>query len=127
MKTSTVSTHIILAIDLGKYKSVACAYDAASTKTQFDTLTTCRAVLRRLFDRCRPSTVVIESCTLAGWVHDRPRGAVAGPARPGLDRAASDPRTHRPSDRPAGHPGPPGTRREPSATQPPPRPRPRPV
>jgi transposase len=70
MKTSTVSTHLILAVDLGKYKSVACAYDAASTKTQFDTLTTCRAGLRRLFDRCRPDTVVIESCTLAGWVHD---------------------------------------------------------
>src|SRR5260370_4707423 len=101
MKTSTVSTHIILAIDLGKYKSVACAYDAASTKTQFDTLTTCRAVLRRLFDRCRPSTVVIESCTLAGWVHDRPRGAVAGPGPPRPVRAPSHPRTPPPRHPPA--------------------------
>src|SRR5260370_9725821 len=104
MKTSTVSTHIILAIDLGKYKSVACAYDAASTKTQFDTLTTCRAVLRRLFDRCRPSTVVIESCTLAGWVHDRPRGAVPGPPRPCLDPAAPHPPPPPPPTPPARHP-----------------------
>src|SRR5262245_41623074 len=64
MKTGT-----ILALDLGKYKSVACAYDAAAP-ARFDTLATSRAELRRLFARCRPAVVVIEACALSGWVHD---------------------------------------------------------
>lgn len=70
MKTQTASTTTILALDLGKYKSVACAYDSASTQRQFDTITTCRAELLRLFERHQPTVVVIEACALAGWVHD---------------------------------------------------------
>src|SRR5580704_18435523 len=70
MKTSNASTPVILALDLGKYKSVACAYDTASAEARFETITTCRAELVRLFERRRPDVVVIESCTLAGWVHD---------------------------------------------------------
>src|SRR5262245_54293234 len=60
----------ILALDLGKFKSVACAYDPATAQAHFETLTTGRAELVRLFDRHRPAVVVIEACTLAGWVHD---------------------------------------------------------
>jgi transposase len=66
----TTSTTAILALDLGKYKSVACAYDPADGEARFHTLPTSRAELGRLLDRLRPAVVVIEACTLAGWVHD---------------------------------------------------------
>ena len=68
--TTTATTTAILAVDLGKYKSVACAYDAADGEARFQTLPTSRAALARLLDRVRPAVVVIEACTLAGWVHD---------------------------------------------------------
>ena len=60
----------ILAIDLGKYKCVACAYDRATAAAEFRTVTTSRAELERLVRAARPAVVVIEACTLAGWVHD---------------------------------------------------------
>jgi transposase len=60
----------ILAVDLGKYKRVACAYDRGTAQAAFDTITTSRAERLRLLDRHRPSLVVIEACALAGWVHD---------------------------------------------------------
>ena len=43
MKTTTTTAtaaRTILALDLGKYKSVACAYDPDTTRGRFDTLTT---------------------------------------------------------------------------------------
>jgi len=70
MKTLTASTTTIVALDLGKYKSVACLYDGDPAAARFDTLTTGRDELRRLFRRHRPAAVVIEACALAGWVHD---------------------------------------------------------
>ena len=60
----------ILALDLGKYKSVACCYTAEPDQARFQTLTTDRDHLRRLFDQLRPDVVIIEACTLAGWLHD---------------------------------------------------------
>jgi transposase len=69
--TTTASTSVsILAIDLGKYKSVACLQDPASGEFRFTTLETTRAELRKLFDKEAPAVVVIEACLLAGWVHD---------------------------------------------------------
>ena len=69
--TATAATAgTILALDLGKYKTVACAYDPGTTQARFDTLTTSREHLRKLFARERPAAVVIEACLLAGWVHD---------------------------------------------------------
>jgi transposase len=59
----------ILAIDLGKYKCVACAYHAADRFT-FHTIDTSPAEVERLIRRARPAVVVIEACSLAGWVHD---------------------------------------------------------
>jgi transposase len=64
MKTAT-----ILALDLGKYKTVACAYDPAAP-ARFETVTTGRPELERLIGRHRPACVVIEACALAGWVSD---------------------------------------------------------
>src|SRR5262249_42937967 len=60
----------ILAVDLGKYKCVACAYGRAAAAAEFHTVTTSRAELARLIGRLRPAVVVIEACSLAGWVHD---------------------------------------------------------
>jgi transposase len=60
----------ILAVDLGKYKCVACAYGRAAAVAEFHPVTTSRAELARLIGRLRPAVVVIEACSLAGWVHD---------------------------------------------------------
>jgi transposase len=68
--TPTTAPGSILAIDLGKYKSVACVYDPATAQARFDTLPTNRSELRTLFERHRPTVVVIEACALSGWVHD---------------------------------------------------------
>jgi transposase len=59
----------ILALDLGKYKSVSCFWDHLNP-ARFETIPTGRAELLRLLDHYRPATVVIEACALAGWVHD---------------------------------------------------------
>jgi transposase len=67
---SASSVRAILAIDLGKYKSVACVYDRDSGEVAFRTVSSRRDELRRLIDGHRPGVVVIEACTLAGWVHD---------------------------------------------------------
>jgi transposase len=71
--TTTVATTAagpILAIDLGKYKCVACVYDRATAAADFRTIDTSRAEVERLIRRAAPAVVVIEACTLAGWVHD---------------------------------------------------------
>src|SRR5262249_17663625 len=68
--TTAAAPGLILALDLGKYKSVACLYDRASARASFETLTTGRPELLRLLERHRPALVVIEACALAGWVHD---------------------------------------------------------
>jgi transposase len=72
MTTTTPATaaRTILAIDLGKYKSVACLYSGDPAQTRFRTLTTDRQHLRQFFAQRRPDVVVIEACTLAGWAHD---------------------------------------------------------
>jgi transposase len=68
MCVSTVGP--ILAIDLGKYKSVACVYDRDSGEVVFRSVPSSREEFQRLIERSGPSVVVIEACTLAGWVHD---------------------------------------------------------
>src|SRR5688500_1426938 len=60
----------ILAIDLGKYKCVACAYDRATAAADYRTVATSRAEVQRLIRAAGPAVVVIEACSLAGWVHD---------------------------------------------------------
>ncbi len=71
--TTTVTTtaaDTILAIDLGKYKSVACVHDGPSGTFRFTRFDTTRSELQRLLARDRPTVVLIEACLLAGWVHD---------------------------------------------------------
>jgi transposase len=60
----------ILAIDLGKYKCVACAYRPATATADYRAIPTSRAEVQRLIHTARPAAVVIEACSLAGWVHD---------------------------------------------------------
>ena len=67
--TAETAADTILALDLGKYKSVACVYRSAD-ELRFTTVSTCRAELARLIDRHRPDVVLIEACLLAGWVRD---------------------------------------------------------
>lgn len=71
MKTATPTVSgLILALDLGKYKSVVCLYDPATGQARFETLTTGCTELRQLFQRHPPAVVVFEACALSGWVHD---------------------------------------------------------
>jgi transposase len=65
-----ISNHTILAIDLGKYKSVVCILDEASGEYRFTTFGTSRAELRKLLGKEQPAVVLIEACLLAGWVLD---------------------------------------------------------
>ena len=64
-----MTTDTILAIDLGRYKSVACVYRSAG-ELRFHSVTTSRHELARLLERHRPALVLVEACLLAGWVHD---------------------------------------------------------
>src|SRR2546423_1082494 len=68
--TAATAADTILAIDLGEYKSVACAYGRATAHARFDTVRTGKDELARLFARHRPAVVVIEACALSGWVAD---------------------------------------------------------
>jgi len=96
---TTASTSTILAIDLGKYKSVACIHEEDGGEIRFTTFDTTSSELRRLIDQETPAVVIIEVCLLAGWVHDlcgelgvrcmvRTR-----PARPGSSSISSARRT----------------------------------
>lgn len=60
----------ILAIDLGKFKSVACWYEAGSGEAKFRTLPTSILEMRQLLQARPVEVVVFEACTLAGWVYD---------------------------------------------------------
>src|SRR5947209_19510801 len=66
----TAAVGTILALDLGKCKSVACLYDRATAQARCHTLDTTREELRQLYQCHQPVVVVFEACALAGWVHD---------------------------------------------------------
>src|SRR5687768_3373785 len=65
----------ILAIDLGKFNSVACAYDSIAHEHSFSSLqTTPERVHDLLVAHATPdpadTLLVIETCDVSGWVHD---------------------------------------------------------
>jgi len=60
----------ILAIDLGKFKSVACLYNSETAQTVFQTLRTTPESVHDLLVELDPDQLVIEVCGIAGWVHD---------------------------------------------------------
>jgi len=60
----------ILALDLGKYKSVACLYKPEADTYEFETILTKPTVFHDLFVLHEPDRVVIEVGAQAGWVCD---------------------------------------------------------
>jgi transposase len=64
----------ILALDLGKYKTVACDYERENGKHRFRATGTTPAALQQLVKEVKPDRVVIEVCNIAGWVCDLLRG-----------------------------------------------------
>ena len=57
----------ILSLDLGKYKSVACDYEAERGGHRFTTIPTNPQTLHDLIVEREPDRVVIEICSIAGW------------------------------------------------------------
>jgi transposase len=64
----------ILALDLGKYKTVGCDYERETGKHRFTASLTTPAGLQQLVREVKPDRVVIEVCNIAGWVSDLLRG-----------------------------------------------------
>jgi transposase len=60
----------ILALDLGKYKTVGCDYESENGAHQFKRGVTTPAGLARMVQEVKPDRVVIEVCSIAGWVCD---------------------------------------------------------
>lgn len=60
----------ILALDLGKYKTVGCEYESESGVHRFQRSLTTPAALRKMVQEVNPDRVVIEVCSIAGWVGD---------------------------------------------------------
>lgn len=68
---------IILAIDLGKFKSVACLFTAPDAEQQFHTVNSNPDQFRKLITLLSPDIVVFETCTAAGWVPARHKSVAA--------------------------------------------------
>lgn len=64
----------VLSIDLGKHRSVACHYDAASpAQHTFESLATTPQAFHDLIAKRPPDRLVVETGPAAGWVHDLAR------------------------------------------------------
>jgi transposase len=61
---------LIIGIDLGKHKSVACSHDTDTREAAYVTLATEPAAMRRLLGSTRPGLVAFEAGTPAGWLAD---------------------------------------------------------
>jgi hypothetical protein len=59
---------LIPAIDVGKFKSVACLYTAENDAHSFRTIPTTPAAIHDLIVEVQPARVVIEVGSAAGWV-----------------------------------------------------------
>lgn len=60
----------ILAIDLGKFKSVACLFNTDTNQSEYETLTMEQNTIKALLERTQPHKVVIETSNNSNWVHD---------------------------------------------------------
>ena len=60
----------ILALDLGKFKSVACLLETAGNTHQFLTIPTSPGDVHDLLAKLQPDRLVIEACSISGWVCD---------------------------------------------------------
>ena len=71
-RTSTMLTAAtpILAIDLGKFRSVACVFDPSDGSHCFQTIAATPSVVHDLLVEVTPAVLVMEACSVCGWVHD---------------------------------------------------------
>ena len=60
----------ILALDLGKFNTTCCFFNAKTRKTQFLTTPTQRDYLAAVFKDNKADLVVMESCGPSGWIND---------------------------------------------------------
>ncbi len=60
----------ILALDLGKFKTVAVEFDTETNDTAYTTVKTAPFVIHELFVRRKPDRIVFEIGPSAGWVYD---------------------------------------------------------
>lgn len=60
----------ILAIDLGKFNCVSCLFDTESNSSEYETFKTYRWEFEDVLNRTQPQLVVMETCSITGWVHD---------------------------------------------------------
>lgn len=67
------SSTFIMAIDLGKFRSVACRFDPVDGSHAFQTIATNPAAVHDLLAEIAPTLLVIEACSISGWVHDLAR------------------------------------------------------
>jgi len=60
----------ILALDLGKFKTVFCDYNPANGEHEFGKVSTTPKDIHDLLVAREPQTVTLEVCTVAGWIFD---------------------------------------------------------
>jgi transposase len=60
----------ILAMDIGKSKTVVCYYDSETGERKFSKVKTVPQQIHDLLTGYSPDRVVFEICSAAGWVHD---------------------------------------------------------
>jgi transposase len=60
----------ILALDLGKFKSVACVFDTIGLTERYQTVATTAKAIHDLVVEEEPERVVLEICSITGWVVD---------------------------------------------------------
>ena len=94
----TTSADTILAIDLGRFKSVACVYSRSTRNHAFRTIDSKPDALAPLLAEHPGSLVVIEACANAGWVHDQ--AVAAGHTVKVANTSSAKPTTTTPSDSP---------------------------
>ena len=64
----------VLALDLGKFNSVACFFSSKTRKAKFLTSPTNREHLASVFADCGVELVVMETCGPSGWINDLAMG-----------------------------------------------------
>ena len=60
----------ILALDLGKSKTVSCLLDSKTAGHRYETVKSTPFSIHQLFERTQPERIVFETSSMAGWVHD---------------------------------------------------------
>ncbi len=60
----------ILALDLGKFKTMCCIFDTNTREHEFLTATTDRSYLTTVFKEYKVDLVVMEACGPSGWIND---------------------------------------------------------